>query len=106
MDDISGNSEGGSRKRWHALRRAGCGERESPHHDAARELDLETVVAGGSCLGERGLGSAPKSRSASTHFGQNLFCFTGPPWLESHTAQREPSLLDRVAFHAQRGRGR
>ena len=90
MDDISGNSgEGGCRQRRQALRRAGCGERESPHHDPARELDLETVVAGGFCLGERRLGGAPESRSVGTRAGQNLFCFTGPPWLERHAAQRE-----------------
>ena len=49
-------SEGGGRQGRHALRRAGGGQRQGARDDAARELDLEGVVAGRRGIGERRVG--------------------------------------------------
>src|ERR1700688_1350055 len=80
MGNISRNDgEGGCRQRRHTLGRAGCGQRESPHHDPSRELDLEAVVAGGLRLSERRLGSTTEKRGIRPAAGEDLFGSTGAP---------------------------
>src|SRR3984957_5359721 len=61
MGENSG-SERRAGQRRHFCGRAGGGEREGAHHDAAGELDLEGVVAGWLCVSERGLGRAREDR--------------------------------------------
>ena len=108
MDDVSGNrGERGRGQRGHALGRAGGGERQRPHDDPARELDLEAVVAGRASPARApprrrdGTARHPPVRrpgSASASRARHGFMATPP------SARR--ASRNRITLEAQRGRGR
>ena len=58
MERSGNGGEGRGRQRRNALGRSRRGERQRAHDDPARELDLEGVVAGRLCVGERRLRGA------------------------------------------------
>src|SRR5580704_5999464 len=97
MGENSGNSgERGTRERGQSFGCAGSSERERPHHDPPRELDLESVLAGGFCLSERGFGCATEERHLGSRANENLFRFPRPPWLQGHTAEREARIRNHI----------
>ena len=59
-----------------ACRRPRASER--PHHDTPGEFDLEGVVAGRFCAGERRLGGAVENRGSGARASQNLLRLRGP----------------------------
>ena len=90
----SGNGgEGGGRKGGKALGRARCCKRQGAHDDAFRELDLEGVVAGGSCVGERGFGGAPECCLVRAGARQHVLGRAGPPGLCCDAAKSNPRLV-------------
>src|ERR1700722_5287512 len=95
MGENSG-SERRAGQRRHFCGRAGGGEREGAHHDAAGELDLEGVVAGWLCVSERGLGRAREDRGVGAGAAQQLLRFARTPGLGGDAAEREPRLDDLV----------
>src|SRR5262252_4009103 len=106
VDNSRNGSEGGTRQGRHSLGRAGRSERERPHNDPSRELDLVGIVAGGFCLSKRGLGRAAKERRGGRCADQDLFCFPRPPRLHRHAAERKPRIRNRTRLEAQSGGGR
>src|SRR5580692_1150139 len=95
MGESSGNSgEGGTRERGQSFGCASSSERERPHYDPPRELDLEGVLAGGFCLNERGLGCATEERRLRSRADENLFRFSRPPRLQGDPAERKPPIRD------------
>src|ERR1700722_3802728 len=92
MSGMSGNSgRFGKRRagqRGQAVGRAGDGEGERPHDDAAGERDLEGVVAGGLGVGESGLGGTGECRGVGARAVQELLGLAGTPRLGGDAAKR------------------
>ena len=62
MERSGNEAKGEAGRAGIALGRAGGGQRQGAHDDAARQFDLEAVVAGGLGVGERRLGRAAERR--------------------------------------------
>src|ERR1700676_2808048 len=98
--------ERGGGKRGNALRRSRCGERQRAHDNALRELDLEQIVSGGFCVGERRLRRAAEGGSIRIGAREDPFGRTRPPRLGGNAAEREPRIADRALFDPQASGGR
>src|ERR1700741_3577193 len=97
MGGNSGNrGQGGSRQRRRASGRAGGGKRKCARNDPPRELDLEGIVPGRSCIRERRRGGVTETPGISTRAAQNLFGRARTPRLLRHAAERDARILDPV----------
>src|SRR5271165_1804512 len=102
----SGNGgEGRGRKGGKALGRSRHRERERAHDDPFRELDLECVIAGGFCVGERGFGGFAERRLVRVRARERLFGRSRAPWLRRDAAKGKPSAANRAAVEVQRRGG-
>ena len=63
-------------------------------HDAARELDLEGVVAGRTSVSESDLGSVNEGLAARRRSCKRRFGFARAPGFGGHGAQSDPGLAD------------
>src|ERR1051326_5650342 len=88
------------------LRRAGRGLRERAHDRAARQLDLEIVVAEAARLAQEDLRRARKTLARRRRAGEGLFRRAVAPRLVRHPAERKPRRFNSAAFDLQRGRDR
>src|ERR1700727_1248398 len=87
----SGNGcERGGGKGGNARGRSRRGKCERPHDDAPGEFDLEKIVAGRFCVGERRLRRAPEGGGSGIGACQRLFRRARPPWFGSDATEREP----------------
>src|ERR1700680_663767 len=81
--------ERGGRKGGNALRCSRGRERQRTHEDALREFDLEHIVPGGFCVGERRLRRAAEGGSIRIGAREDPFGRTRPPRLWGDAAGRE-----------------
>ena len=99
-------AKGEAGQRGHALRRSRRSQRQRAHDDAPREFDLEGVVAGRLCLGERRLGGAAEGGGIRAARRPAPPRPRGPATAWRDAAKREPRLGDRAALDPQAGGGR
>src|ERR1700675_2316077 len=93
-------------KGGNAPRRSRGGERQRAHHDPPREFDLEQIVAGGLCVGERRLGRAAERGGIGTGSGQDLLRRAGAPWVAGTASEGKRRLADFASLDPQAGGGR
>src|SRR5581483_8721238 len=91
------NRERGSGQSGDALGRAGSSQVERAHQDALRELDLERVVAGRRCGGERSLRGMAEILRGRLAACENSLGVTRAPGLCGNAAERNACLLDPAA---------
>src|SRR5438094_10606814 len=94
MDGSGSRGKGGGRQRRHARGRTGGGKCQRALDDAAREFDLEGVIAGRFCVTERAPGGFPEGVRCSRDVLENVFRGAGAPRLCGDAAERKPRLLD------------
>src|SRR5271165_3091634 len=97
--------EGGGRKGGKALGRSRGRERQRAHDDPFREFYLESVVAGGPRVGERGFGRFAERLCVSFCTRERLFGRPRAPWLRRDAAKGKPGATDHAAGEVERRGG-
>src|SRR5580692_7169310 len=92
MENSSRSGKRRSRKRRQTFGSSGGGQRKSSHYDAAREHDLEGIVAGRFRVLERNFSRAAKCGVVCARAGERLFGRAGAPRLQRDAAERDPRL--------------